>query len=329
LIPTASSSGAGAYDQIESVWPVHGAVLVQNDVVYVTAGRSSYLDGGIVLYRLDPFTGKQLSRTIIYHLDPATGKQLGAERRSSFDMEGTVSGVLSGDGDSVFLKHLRFSGECKPVREKKPHLFSVTGLLGEEWFVRSYWLIGTDTGAGWGRWSRGHNTSPAGRILSFDKEHVYGYGRTRTASGPTGHRADAYHLFCRKRSPAAPKPQPAERKRRGRGRGRGGGLPAPVWADGKSLIARAMVLASDQLVIAGPPDLGRKNPKLLAFTNESEAVSGFRGEKGVLLRVVSAADGKKRSEQRLTSMPVFDGMSAAGGRLFISFKNGTVECWGK
>jgi len=320
---------AGAYDQIESVWPVHGAVLVQNDTVYVTAGRSSYLDGGIALYGIDPATGSQRSRTVIYHLDPATGKQTGAERRGSFDMEGVRSDVLSGDGDSVFLKHLRFSGEGKQIAEKKPHLFSIASLLLEEWFVRSYWMIGTDTGAGWGRWSRGHNTSPAGRILCFDKEHVYGYGRTKTASAATGHRADAYHLFCRKRSPGAPKPQPADRRRRGRGRGRGGSLPALVWGDGKSLIVRAMVLASDQLAVAGPPDLGRKNPKLLAYTNEKEAVSGFRGEKGVLLRVVSAADGKNRSEQRLTSMPVFDGMSAAGGRLFISLKNGTVECWGK
>ncbi len=47
------------WGQIESAWPVHGSVLVQNDTLYVTAGRSSYLDGGIVLYTLAPATGKQ------------------------------------------------------------------------------------------------------------------------------------------------------------------------------------------------------------------------------------------------------------------------------
>ncbi|MHC4560701.1 MAG: outer membrane protein assembly factor BamB family protein, partial [Planctomycetota bacterium] len=52
----------GVFDQLESVWPVHGAVLVQNDTLYFTAGRSTYLDCGIVLYRLDPCTGKELSR---------------------------------------------------------------------------------------------------------------------------------------------------------------------------------------------------------------------------------------------------------------------------
>ena len=44
----------GVHGQLESIWPVHGAVLIQNDTIYATAGRSSYLDGGIVLYRLDP-----------------------------------------------------------------------------------------------------------------------------------------------------------------------------------------------------------------------------------------------------------------------------------
>jgi hypothetical protein len=118
---------------------------------------------------------------------------------------------------------------------------------------------------------------------------------------------------------------------KGKKRRRGGGsqLSAPVWSDGKSIIARAMVLAGDRLVVAGPPDLGKKNPKLLAWENEAEALAGFRGERGVLLRVVSAADGKKLFEQRLSAMPVLDGMSAAEGRLFISLRDGTVECWGR
>jgi len=34
-------------DQIESTWPVHGSVLVENGTAYCTAGRSTYLDGGI------------------------------------------------------------------------------------------------------------------------------------------------------------------------------------------------------------------------------------------------------------------------------------------
>ena len=43
-----------SYDQIESVWPVPGSVLVDNDVAYFAAGRSTYLDGGIRVYGLEP-----------------------------------------------------------------------------------------------------------------------------------------------------------------------------------------------------------------------------------------------------------------------------------
>ena len=41
------------------------------------------------------------------------------------------------------------------------------------------------------------------------------------------------------------------------------------------------------------------------------------------------SDGKTVSNQKLTAMPVHDGMSAAMGRLFISFRDGTVQCWGQ
>jgi len=331
----------GAFDQLESVWPVHGAVLVQNDTLYCVAGRCTYIDGGLVLYRIDPLTGKELSRTVVCDLDPKTGRQLGPEKR--FDMEGATTDILSGDGDLVFLKHLSFDRSGKRTTRTKPHLFAATGLLGEEWFVRSYWLLGTDVGTGWSKWANTARQVPAGRILSFTKDHVYGYGRVTVSSGATGHKADAYHLFCR--SGTAPRasalkeasgkaPAKDEGTAKGRRKGkprrpRGPAMSPPVWAKTGSLIVRAMVLASDRLVIAGPPDLAQKDPKILGFRNDSEAFAAFRGERGVLLRVVSAADGKRLSEQKLTAMPVFDGLSAAEGKLFVSLRNGDVQCWGQ
>ncbi len=205
----------GAFGQLESVWPVHASVLAQNDTVYAVAGRSTYLDGGMVLYRLDPLTGKEISRTGLSHLDPRTGKQTGAEPSGPFDMEGSTSDILSGDGNTVYLKHLRFDASGKPMKETEPHLFSITGFLGEEWFVRTYWLIGTDSGAGWGGWANAAKNAPSGRILCFDKDYVYGYGRKTVSSGPTGHRADAYHLFARDKVLAPTGPVPKGAKKRG------------------------------------------------------------------------------------------------------------------
>jgi hypothetical protein len=305
-----------AYGQIESIWPVHGAVLVQNDTLYATAGRSSYLDGGLVLYRLDPATGRELSKTTLHHLDPQTGAQLTPEAR--FNMEGTTSDILSGDGDSVFLKYFTFDRDGRRTEATRPHAFSITGFLGEEWFIRSYWIVGEGMpGAGWGGWADAANAFPSGRILCFNEDRVYGYGREKVLAGPVGHRADASRLFGMERKVAAPA-----------GRKKATGKPEPIWTDAHSPIVRAMVLANDRLAIAGPADVGRKDPDLLAFTNEPEARAGFDGANGVCLRIVGAADGRTISESALPAMPVFDGMSAANGRLYLSTLDGTVLCLG-
>ncbi len=296
-----------AYSQLESLWPVHGAVLVQHDTLYATAGRSTYLDGGIVLYRLDPGTGRELSKTILHHLDPATGRQLTEEAR--FNMEGTTSDILSGDGDLVFLKYFTFDRYGKRTETSKPRPFSITGFLGEEWFVRNYWIVGEGMpGAGWGGWADAASQFPAGRILCFNDHHVYGYGREKVAPGPVGHRADAYRLFGMERTAK--------------------GKSEPTWTDTQSLIVRAMALGNDRLAVAGPVDLSQKDSDLLAFKNEPEARAGFDGKNGVCLRIVRAADGKKISECALPAMPVFDGMSVANGRLYIATQDGKIHRYG-
>jgi len=63
-----------SYEQLESAWPVPGSVLVQDGKCWFAAGRSSYLDGGICVFALDPFTGKVIHRQTVFHADPRTGK---------------------------------------------------------------------------------------------------------------------------------------------------------------------------------------------------------------------------------------------------------------
>jgi len=314
-----------AYGRLESAWPVHGAVLIQNDTVYVTAGRSSFLDGGLVLYRIDPVSGKELSKTVLYHLDPESGKQ--HDREGGFNMEGTTSDVLSGDGESVYLKYFGFDRDGRRTETTKPHLFSIAGLLGEEWFVRSYWIVGKGMpGAGWGGWANAAKSFPAGRILCFNEDKIFGYGRKTVSGGPVGHRADAYHLFSVNNAAAAPPVIEKDRRGRKKHTFKKG---TPVWSDSQSLTVRAMALAADRLIVAGPVDLGKKDPKMLAFTNEADALAAFEGKREIYLRVVSAADGKTLYETELSVMPVFDGMAVAGGKVYISLKNGSVACFGK
>ncbi len=316
-----------SYGQLESAWPVHGSVLIQDNALYTSAGRNTYLDDGITLYKLDPATGKVLDKTVITNFDPETGAQLGPE--AAFDMDGVNTDILSGDGTNIFMKQERFDASLQKGPKNIPHLFGVHGFLGEEWFVRSYWLLGTNVRAGWGAWASGNETS-FGRIMAFDGDKVYGYGRTRIASAATGHKADEYHLYGVKKvlmQTGLPKARKKRGKKAEKPVAKKPMKPKPVWADKQSLIVRAMVLTQDKLVVAGPPDLRKKETSLLAYTNEEESLASFRGERGVMLRILNASDGQTLSECSLEAMPVFDGMSAAQGRVFVSLKNGELQCW--
>ncbi|MHC4625429.1 MAG: outer membrane protein assembly factor BamB family protein, partial [Planctomycetota bacterium] len=65
-----------SYQQPESLWPVHGSVLVRSGVAYCLAGRSAFLDGGMRLLRLDCATGRVLSETVLDEKDPSTGANI-------------------------------------------------------------------------------------------------------------------------------------------------------------------------------------------------------------------------------------------------------------
>ncbi len=86
--------------QLESVWPVSGSVLVVNDIVYFAAGRSSYLDGGIRLYGLDPHTGRKLVDTVL-----STRHADGSELLDEQGVDGYLNDILSSDGERIFMRH--------------------------------------------------------------------------------------------------------------------------------------------------------------------------------------------------------------------------------
>jgi hypothetical protein len=95
-----------------------------------------------------------------------------------------------------------------------------------------------------------------------------------------------------------------------------------------------MVLAHDALFFAGPADLvdEEQTVKQLADPQVQERLreqeEAFAGKSGGALWVVSAENGKKFSELELDTIPVFDGMAAARGCLYLSGVNGQLICFG-
>jgi outer membrane protein assembly factor BamB len=57
-----------------------------------------------------------------------------------------------------------------------------------------------------------------------------------------------------------------------------------------------------------------------------DASDTFAGRKGGVLMAVNITDGKQVAELKLDSIPVFDGLIAANGRLYVSLKDGSVAC---
>ena len=79
-----------------------------------------------------------------------------------------------------------------------------------------------------------------------------------------------------------------------------------------------MVLAADRLFAAGLPDV----------VDSKDPLASFEGRKGALLQVFSAKDGSLVKSYPLSSPPAFDGLSAAGGRLYLTTRDKKVNCFG-
>ena len=54
----------------------------------------------------------------------------------------------------------------------------------------------------------------------------------------------------------------------------------------------------------------------------------MKRSEGAFLRVYSAADGKMLKELELPALTSAEGLSIAGGRLYVSLQNGKLLCFG-
>jgi outer membrane protein assembly factor BamB len=275
--------------QLESVSPVHGSVLIQDDVVHLTAGRSSYTDGGIDLCRIDPGTGETLSRTSIYSPDPETGRQ--PAHLAPAIMPGSRSDILSADGSHLYLQDAVFDKQGVRQSTPSPHLFALTGFLDDSWPHRSYWIFGAECSLATGCSGRDKNLL-YGRLLAFDDTRIFGYGRksvhwsNQLQDGP-------YRLFAVNRAEGT-----------------------EAWTKPPAVQVRAMLLADKLLFVAGPPAEAVDRP------------DGRDESQPALLVALSAADGSELARYQLDDSPVFDGMAAAAGRLYIALENGRLVCMG-
>ena len=298
----------GVDGQLESAWPVHGSVLVQNGKVYFAAGRSSQLDGGIRMYGLDASTGKLLHQTRLTGPDYAvdsTGALVVSQGRIAPPGKprqkltenyvlpmGALTDVLMTSGAGITMRSETFDAELNRTRGRPP-LVPRAGFLDGNYFKRTPWTFG-------GQYAR---------LIVHDNRSVYYVRMFDSLQGlnPSVYftpAAKGYLLFARD-----------------------AGGKANRWAGRVPIRVRAMVLArsassgqaAGRLLVAGPPDV----------MDPADPLGAFEGRKGGLLQVFDSASGKKLAEHKLPCPPVFNGAAAARGRLFITTTDGSVTCFGK
>lgn len=312
-------------ESLESVWPVHGSVLVQNGIAYVSAGRTSLLDGGLALYALDPATGRLLaSHRISRPYSEAEPFQLDNKGHNYDGDIGVLQDLLVGDGKNLSLRQLKMDANFEALG-KSTSVISGNGLLNPAWFSRIGWYFGQPTVE-----SRKSNfnaekplelirkSAAQGQYLVFDDKAVYSVrihphiGKFDRYFAPGG---AGYRIFADERIPDAPrfvsvKSATAIERIDEKDVGRS------LWNIHTPLRAEAMLVAGDKLFLAGAPDLADKN----------DPWGAIDGTRGGLLWGVCAASGEKIAELKLPAPPVFDGMSSAGGMLFASLKDGRIIC---
>jgi len=296
-------------NQLESAWPVPGSVLIQPDltdsqkrsVAYLTAGRSSFLDGGIRVYGLDPHTGATIHQTLLDgpHADPLKEKAVG-----NHEMDGSKSDILVSDGSDVFLFQERLTGSLERVPSDGRHakypsppgpgtrLIATGGFLDDTYNEGLHWT--------YGEWP-GFNRLRGGfvpQLMVFDDNKLFG--------------VDAFTEKVRMRKTFIPETKGI------RVFSRQHGAKEDKWSRFIPVHVRAMVLAGNRLYVAGFPDV----------VPEDDPIAAFEGRRGGLMLTIAPDSGEILAETTLTAPPVFDGLIAAGGVLFMSTTDGRVLCFG-
>ncbi len=286
-----------AHGQLESPWPVHGSALVMKDRVYCVAGRSMHLNTGLYAYVLDARSGEIVQQA-----------QLTADTTVKGELKGSVlPDILVSDGTTIGMRTMRFSVDDISAYQLtgggKSLAANDGGLLDDTWFNSAFWV---------------YQKSRA-QMLVFDDQAVFGiqaYDKFVSKSYPhdiftpgRGYRVFAANV-------AAAPPAVSEK---GRKRGGGKSRPSVIWEKRIASRAQAMAVTKEHLCLAGTPDL----------VDENDPWGAIEGRRGSELKVFAKEDGKQVGECQLDSVPVYDGMAVARGRLYVSMQDGTIVCLGE
>lgn len=259
----------GAWNQLESAWPVFGTVLVHNDVIYCSAGRHANTEGGIKVHAIEPTTGK-----ILWTNGP--GYEI-------------VNNVLTlTPSGNIYLGKYKVAYNPKTGKAAKDRSILQTHYAG---------MLTESAGPAWG-----------GADLT-----AFGKGRkVNVFSGKP---------YIKKNKKGRTNDVPGSGYEIGFSRRENGKVVGNWKHETEPIRFNALVLTKDVVFAAGGLEF-KFDPKA---ENPWAFLDGDRGGK---LKAYAVADGKPLGEVKIDAIPVFDGLSAANGRVFLSTKDGKITCYG-
>jgi len=295
-----------AFGQLESPWPVPGSMLVMGGVAYFAAGRQPLADGGIRIFAVQPATGKVLWAK---RLDSVPMTRFYGALGLEFDPFDLLVAEAPKPGEAdpgtplfVTMSRWRFhpkSGEMTIV--PKSGFFCARTADGAVMTPRGVWTYGPRMSYSW----------TPNVVHSVPRPLVAVRGSTLVGASEDGRR-----LFRTDFTPESlakfndqwySHGQVARRKDDKRDHNR------------NERLARAAKWT--KRLAAGP-----KGPGVAALVLAGDAIVAV--DKAGRLRVFALADGKVLAERDLPA-PVWDGLAAAYGRLYLSTQGGDLLCLGE
>ena len=350
-------------DRVESVWPVFSSVIYENGLIYAVAGRNSYLDGGVRLYALDPATGavrhhttlegpwpteEELREPVITERDLRAAKDqktrnklqelVSMQYATGYSMKGGAADLLVSDGEDLYMAQNKFTPRLHRVDLKREghigltpmggiHMMASDGFQDPTMYHRNYWLyddrwMGKCGGSGTA--ARGGTMLAVGADRVYAAKHYEGgwYPSHQPGSGNLV-LADAFDTPNVRGDRIDREAQQAKGLRNWGNASDYMRTDKPIWQNNVPILVRAMLAAPDgqggEIVFSAGVVEG-KNPE------EWERGAEFASQAKLLVH--NGADGRLLAEYDLPACPVFDGLSAAEGRLIVPMLNGKVICLG-
>jgi hypothetical protein len=102
------------------------------------------------------------------------------------------------------------------------------------------------------------------------------------------------------------------------------------WTAEIPFYVRAMIKASDKLIVCGPEKIIDEKGAIRRYPEESvlqelkQQDAILDGQRGSHLWVVHAEDGHILEKHELPALPVWDGMAAAQGQVYLATQDGVV-----